>query len=302
MPEIYFCDSKGPDSLRLWEESAIYAGGGNDGRKGFVVKLKSGQGSQGVYLLESGFGGREMLSGKINMTRTEVISSLQKVIKKWGNNWGNNFHVEELLTGPVSGVAPNDYKFHVANGEIVYAAVMANRGTDRACTAIVDEHFERCDHHGCFGNDRPESYVPPSSPGECAVANSSTSFDGSKRCSDFSKPLEWDLITATAKKMSRIIGIYVRIDMYVHRGEVVLGEATFLPALGKHHCFSTLDQNGCIDPCGLGRFLKQQNELFNNEEGGPIPPEPDVMKGWRHLSDKEKCERVMEVNRRMKAE
>jgi hypothetical protein len=50
-----------------------------------------------------------------------------------------------------------------------------------------------------------------------------------------------------AKKMSRIIGIDVRIDMYMHQGEVIMDEATFLPALDRLHCFAELDENGCID-------------------------------------------------------
>jgi hypothetical protein len=31
--------------------------------------------------------------------------------------------------------------------------------------------------------------------------------------------------------MSRVIGITVRIDMYMHQGEVVMGEFTFTPSV-----------------------------------------------------------------------
>jgi hypothetical protein len=99
-----------------------------------------------------------------------------------------------------------------------------------------------------------------------------------------------------AKKMSRIIGIFVRIDMYMHQGEIVMGEATFLPTMGRYHCGAKLNENGCIDPCLIGRFWKRQNDAFNNTEGGPITPEPASIKGWKQLSMKEKCERVMEAS------
>jgi hypothetical protein len=55
-----------------------------------------------------------------------------------------------------------------------------------------------------------------------------------------------------AKKMSRIVGIYVRIDMLLHQGEVVMGELTFTRMAGKIHCIAKLDENGCIDPCLVG--------------------------------------------------
>jgi hypothetical protein len=99
-----------------------------------------------------------------------------------------------------------------------------------------------------------------------------------------------------AKKMSRIIGIFVRIDIYIHVGEVVMGEATFLRTLATHHCSANLGENGCIDPCLMGRFWKRQNDAFNNTEGEPITQEPTACKGWEQLSSNEKCERVMKAS------
>jgi hypothetical protein len=92
-----------------------------------------------------------------------------------------------------------------------------------------------------------------------------------------------------AKKMSRMIGIYVRIDMYMNQGEVVMGEATLLPStVYQYHCSAELDENGFIDPCLFGRFWKRQNDAFDNTEGGSITPEPASFKGWEQLSMKEK--------------
>jgi hypothetical protein len=278
VPEIYMCSAEGPESLKDWKEPAGL---------GFVVKIKDGSASQGVYLMESGWGGREQISGEI-MTREMVTENLRN--QKHANG---NIHAEELLKGPTTGVAPPDYKFYVANGEILYVAIVQNRGTDLECSGNYNEHFQRVDEHGCFGLNR--NYRPPKQ-GQCSVSDAGGSVAPYQRCGDFARPKDWDKLITMAKKMSRIIGIFVRIDMYMHQGEVVMGEATFLPMKGQFHCFSKLDENGCVDPCLMGRFWKRQNDVFNNTEGGPITPEPASIKGWQQLSTKEKCKRVMEFS------
>jgi hypothetical protein len=48
------------------------------------------------------------------------------------------------------------------------------------------------------------------------------------RCADYAKPNKWDKVIEAAKKMSRIIGIFARIDVYVVLGEVVFGECLML--------------------------------------------------------------------------
>jgi hypothetical protein len=283
VPEIYMCSTDGPKTLKDWREPAGL---------GFVVKIKDGYKSRGVYLMESGFGGREQISGH-NMTREMVMEKMQKVENR--NQPVGNLHAEELLKGPTAGIAPPDYKFNVANGEILYVAIIHNRGTDLECSALFNEQFDRVDEHGCFGWSA--EYKPPK-PGKCSVSTKDRRGPVAEyaRCGDFARPKEWDELVAMAKKFSRIIGIYVRIDMYMHEGEIVMGEATFLQMLGKYHCFSKLDENGCIDPCLMGRFWKRQNDAFNNTQGGPITPEPASFKGWEQLSSKEKCERVMEAS------
>jgi hypothetical protein len=283
VPEIYMCSTEGPETLKDWREPAGL---------GFVVKIKDGMKSRGVYLMESGFGGREQISGH-NMTREMVMQKMQKVETR--NQPVGNLHAEELLKGPTTGVAPPDFKFNVANGEILYVAIIHNRGTDLECSALFNEQFDRVDEHGCFGWN--QEYIPPK-PGKCSVSTKDGRGPVSEfqRCGDFALPKEWDKLVAMAKKFSRIIGIYVRIDMYLHEGEIFMGEATFLQMLGRYHCFAKLDENGCIDPCLMGRFWKRQNDAFNNTQGGPITPEPASFKGWAQLSTKEKCGRVMEAS------
>jgi hypothetical protein len=289
VPEMYMCSADGTKPLKDWREPA-------DGL-GFVVKVKDGHSAKGVYLMESGFGGREQISGDI-MTREVMIKQLVRDLAKTSRKKPlNSFHAEELLKGPTGGIPP-DYKFWVANGEILYADITFNRGNEMKCEAYVNEQFDRVDEHGCFG--RNKNYQLPI-PGQCSVSTIVGPIVGLKRCGDFARPKDWDKLLAMAKKMSRIIGIFVRIDMYVHQGEVVMGEASFTPTAGHYHCGAKLDENGCIDPCLFGRFWKRQNDAFNTTEGGPIMPEPAAFKGWEQMSDKEKCERVMEASSNSKS-
>jgi hypothetical protein len=53
------------------------------------------------------------------------------------------------MKGPTTGVAPPDYKFHVANGEI-FVRIIYNRGYPSECSAEFDEQFHRVDEYGCF--------------------------------------------------------------------------------------------------------------------------------------------------------
>jgi hypothetical protein len=108
----------------------------------------------------------------------------------------------------------------------LFVDIMHNRGTDLACEAYVNQQFHLVDECGCFGWNR--DYEPPK-PGECSVSSTVNRVTDYPLCGDIVRPKDWDKLLAMAKKMSRIIGIFVRIDMYIHQGEVVIGEATFLP-------------------------------------------------------------------------
>jgi hypothetical protein len=88
----FTCSTDGPKSLKDWREHVGL---------GFVVKIKDGYKSRGVYLMESGFGGREQISGH-NMTRERVMRKMQ-IVENRGQPVGN-LHAEELLKGPTTGV------------------------------------------------------------------------------------------------------------------------------------------------------------------------------------------------------
>jgi len=211
-------------------------------------------------------------------------------------------HVEEFLPGP-NGRPPNDYKVFVADQSIAAVAVVANRGSATACVAMVNEHFERMDQYGCFSN-RKEYQVGPANNnnnnntignGQCRVPETGILYDDQKMCSEFAKPKDWDAILETARSVSKLIGIYMRLDLYVLHGVVYLGEATFLPTTGKHHCIAQRDDNGCLDPCITGKFLYEKNKQYDNDEGGPITAEPDYMREWRSMNSAERCMAIMTV-------
>lgn len=293
VPEIHFCSANGTADLAKWEPTP------DNSKNGFVVKVKEGRKSSGVYLLESGFGGREVLSNEGNFSRRQVMDGMNKAlkVKNHGSRKKPDFHVEEYLPGP-NGLPPTDYKVFVADQSIAVVAIVANRGTKNSCVAMVNENFERMDKYGCFSNDnslRVRDRVPANEKCDVKVYENGKPFDGQMKCSEFAKPVDWDAVMQTAKDFSKLIGIYVRLDLYVLNGKVYLGEATFLPTMGSHHCVSQLDQQGCIDPCYSGRFWKAKNDQYNNTEGGPVPREPDYMRKWRKMDSAARCEAILNV-------
>lgn len=52
------------------------------------------------------------------------------------------FHVEEILQGPEGGI-----RLLVADGSLVAAVVVANRGINKKCETMVDACFLRMDHY-----------------------------------------------------------------------------------------------------------------------------------------------------------
>lgn len=318
-------------------------------KKGFAVKVKQGREANGIYLMESGFGGPELLSGNRNMTRQDVASAMlhkAEGVKLMRENRSGKlpFHIEELISSSSSSTAqsdpndkaakkknnnnniiPNDYKVFAANGEVWSVYMVQNRGTEKHCIASVDEKYQRLDQNGCFSNNerllanvstskmtRPHYVATASSSpnNNCSVIPPEEAVDmpqGYQLACPLTEgpPAQWDKIIETAKYISRHIGIFARIDLYIQGDDddgvdVVLGEATFLPFAGNHHCMSSTllsSDGGCVDPCFLGRLWERNNMEFNTIEGGPLPDEPEAIKGWKTLSLKEQCRRVMEASR-----
>lgn len=75
VPTIYHCSAEGPDDLVHWEPAVELA------QRGFVVKVRDGRSAKGVYLLPSGFGGKEVLSGRDNFTKQKTIDDMKLAFK-----------------------------------------------------------------------------------------------------------------------------------------------------------------------------------------------------------------------------
>jgi hypothetical protein len=84
-------------------------------------------------------------------------------------------------------------------------------------------------------------------------------------CGDFARPKESENLVATwpRKRVASSASLSGSTCLCISRRNCHMGEATFLPSLGKFHYAAKLDENGCIDPCLMGRFWKRQNDAFN---------------------------------------
>jgi hypothetical protein len=244
--------------------------------------------------MESGFGGMESIRQK-EMTRKDI----QKSMKKLGIG---PFFIEERILGEIPGEPPYDYKFYMFNGVVGTVRIGARRGVDASCRMLVDENFNRVDAFGCFYYVSAKEKRTDKT-GQCSAFGAVDLTQGEKRelfsCGDVEKPEAWDKLVETAKRLSRMVGIFMRVDLFEDTltGEIVLGEFTPWPDNGNNHCMATIDpETGCVDPCRLGRLWEQGNKDANSMEGGPNPLYPEYLKGWSRLSPPEQCERVMEAS------
>jgi hypothetical protein len=121
-----------------------------------------------------------------------------------------------------------------------------------------------------------------------------------RACKTFPKPQSWSEMVRTAKRLSRRIGIFMRIDLLESAdGEVVLVEFTPFPQGGVSHCLAKQNvETGCIDPCHLGRLWWKGNGERWVGEGGPRTKRPEYFTGWSKKSVAEKCTIVMRLSRR----
>jgi hypothetical protein len=262
---------------------------------GFVVKMKTGHSSLTTWVFTSGFSGMEVLSRK-NMTREELKNRIAKQEKIFGTGY---IFVEELIHSPISGEPPIDYKFHMFNGQVGGVYIMAHRGTSKGCTLCVDEDFNRTDRWHFDNKIRETEVVQNNDFGLFRLEANYTkepcpekgSF-GNCNCGDYQKPKQWEEMVAVAKLLSKRIGIYMRVDMFINaQGEVVLGEFTPFHTAGNYHCAGkTNAQAGTVDGCWLGKLWRDHSEGKSSMEGGPITVEPDYLKGWSGLKHSQKCE------------
>lgn len=136
-PKVLHCDSNYTDALI----------GGNfvpSDNSGFVIRATNLHSGKGVYVLPSGFGGPELLSGIGSMSASDVVTALDTA-------GASHIIVEEFIEGDKGANAlPTEYKMHVIDGEVVSMNIVYNRGDNDvcACWAEVDTDWNRLDTYG----------------------------------------------------------------------------------------------------------------------------------------------------------
>lgn len=283
VPHLMFCTGDGPDALRRFSPPKNGA---------YVVKDLQGYSSRGAFVLRKGI---NMLNQKRTGMR-DVRSQLKKLK-------ATSIIVEELIDGArINEAIPDDFKFFAFNGIVAAVLVQRNRGTDQACGATFDENWNRLDQFGCFNYGENELEIDPVT--GCNAIRWEFSQPKSL-CSDREPPRNFPKMLDIAKRLSKRIGVHMRIDILAGSGgEVVLGEFTPWSANGLFHCSAKIS-DGCVDSCFLGRLWNEasthssmedangfEGDYLPNFEGGPITPVPEYLKGWGQMTTKEKCDRI----------
>lgn len=144
--EILFCTDRGVEGLEPFFENRQTTSGG------FVVKPLKGHSSLGVNVMESGFGGRELLSGRDGVTKEEVMADVQGALNAVGDSV---VLVEERMKGEAQSEVPFDYKFYMFGARVGGVLIVKHRGQPNECELWVDENFQRMDRNGCRHHDSP---------------------------------------------------------------------------------------------------------------------------------------------------
>jgi hypothetical protein len=261
--------------------------------QGIVVKATSFHSSQGVFILVN-----DGLSSSGNDTRLMDLITNQhlsyKDVATMLSTWqATKIIVEELVGGGL----PDEYKLHTINGKVVAIDVIMNRGSSCPCYAVVDTEFNRLDYNGCFEPAGTTQQIMDEIKPECTAID----FSIGKRkagpvkkdmymCVDLQRPKQCvlDDMIAIAESLSKTIGVYMRIDMFVAAAgdKVYVQEYSANPMNGLRHCASKLDRNGCIDSCFLGREWKLAGEPF----GGIPTATPSFLNGFLLMDPAKQCE------------
>mmetsp|Transcript_18660 Transcript_18660/g.28348 ORF Transcript_18660/g.28348 Transcript_18660/m.28348 type:complete len:822 (+) Transcript_18660:94-2559(+) len=192
---------------------------------------------------------------------------------------------------------PTEYKVHVFNDRIGSINIVHDRGCDCACWAEIDAEWNRLDQHGCF---------TPSSEGEkaesgCTAIDFNTGKDkahpmkGLDICGPIEKPDDCIIqdIIDVAKKIGRLVGAYVRVDLFISsNGEVIVQEYSTNHMNGLRHCSAKVD-GGCINSCFLGQMWKAAGG--HATYGGPATSIPEVITLVNDMSEEDMCQYAMDT-------
>lgn len=265
VPELYYCSTDMLNGLSDFTPPA--------GTSSFVVKALGLHSDAGIFVLPNGFGGTELLTGQV-MTMADVQNAL-------GVSGATEFIVEAYIGDPVS--LSDEYKFQMFNetvGSIVYSA---NRGSECECFSELDADWNRVDTHGCV---RPGDHTEFQDGTTCPVLNTRRGLTVQMKSQDICtnapppEPAIFDALTTTAQQVSNLVGVYMRVDMYVDaQGNVVVGELTPNHTNGRVHCTVVWNKyEACYDPCHLGGLWAENspNTATGLLHGGEATPIPDV--------------------------
>jgi hypothetical protein len=255
---------------------------------GVVIKATNFHSSQGVYVLvkDGNNNTMDLLTG-MPMTYQDVISALEFL-------QATKIIVEEFIGTEL----PIEYKFHVINGSVAAVDIIAGRGTNCPCYAVLDGNMtDRLDYFGCF---EPGGY-------EMIDDDNCTSIDfvtGALRAGPVKKDLNLcdkipilddclrDEMIQIALKLGDRIGVYMRVDMFVAGGKVYVQEYTTNHMNGIRHCAARYDPTtDCIDSCFMGRMWGEKGGLY----GGIPTVIPSTLDKYLSKSPQEQCDLLIDV-------
>lgn len=224
---------------------------------------------------------------------TEMSVSYSDIITSMSYMGATKIIVEDYIGTQL----PTEYKFHVINGTVAAIDIIAERGGDCPCYAVIDTTGTRLDQYGCF---EPGGYFMADAEG-CPVVDFVT---GEFRAGPVKKDLYIcedlpfletclleDMIKYAEDLGSRI-GVYMRIDMFVANGKFYVQEYTPNHMNGLRHCAARLDDDGCIDSCFLGAMYDAAGGPF----GGVQTPVPPLLLNYTELSPQEQCDLLASVS------
>lgn len=261
---------------------------------GIVIKATNFHSNQGVFILvnDGKSSGAELKLKDLITEQYYTFNDVKSMLASWQ---ATKIIVEELVGGEL----PDEYKFHVINGKIQSIDIIMGRGSDCPCYGVVDKDFNRMDYNGCFepaGNDQ-----------EIMNDNKCTAIDftsGKRKagpvkkdmyiCDTITKPKQCivDDMVSIAESLSKTIGVYMRIDMFVAGDQVYVQEYSANPMNGLRHCASKVDSKGCVDSCFMGREWK----AAGGPNGGAATVIPTALDGFLSMDPAKQCELATQAN------
>lgn len=239
--DLYCCVSETSDL------GGVCFASGHNIPSGFTIRATGGHSGKGIFVLPYGFGRVDLISG-VPKTFADIELELGTSVDK--------ILVEEFIDGSeLDPSLPTEFKVHISNGTIGAIDVVHNRGTDCSCYAVVDQDWNRLDKYGCFvpqpafglDADQDQCYDIDFDHG----SNHPYKFKGHDPCGEIAKPVGclFENIKDIAVKLSKVLGVYMRIDLFVSGdGKIFVQEYTSNHAGGLQHCAAKEnDDTGCID-------------------------------------------------------